>query len=114
MSPSTLDPVTHSKTLGDLLRNRAQERPEQLLYTFLKDGETVAEELTFAALETRARAVAHHLEAQGLRGERCLLLYPPGIDFVVAFFGCLLAGVTAVPAYPPRSRRVMPLSLIHI
>jgi acyl-CoA synthetase (AMP-forming)/AMP-acid ligase II/acyl carrier protein len=39
--------------------------------------------------------------ARGLTGERALLLYPPGLEFIAAFFGCLYAGVVAVPAYPP-------------
>jgi 8-amino-7-oxononanoate synthase/acyl carrier protein len=42
-----------------------------------------------------------------MTGERALLLYPPGLDFVTGFFGCLIAGVTAVPAYPPRRNRNM-------
>ncbi len=37
-----------------------------------------------------------------MSGERALLLYPPGIEFISVFFGCLYAGVIAVPAYPPR------------
>ena len=41
----------------------------------------------------------------GLEGERALLLYPAGLDFIAAFFGCLYAGVVAVPAYPPRRNR---------
>ena len=41
----------------------------------------------------------------GLTGERALLLYPAGLDFIAAFFGCLYAGVVAVPAYPPRRNR---------
>ena len=44
-------------------------------------------------------------EAQDLVGERALLLYPPGLDFISAFFGCLYGGVVAVPVYPPRRNR---------
>ena len=43
----------------------------------------------------------------GLAGGRALLLYPPGLEFIVAFFGCLYAGVVAVPAYLPRPNRPM-------
>ena len=42
-----------------------------------------------------------------MTGERALLLYPPGLEFIVAWFGCLYAGVVAVPAYPPRRNRNM-------
>ena len=53
------------------------------------------------------RAIAASLQAMEMGGERALLLYPSGLDFVAAFFGCLYAGVTAVPAYPPRRNRNM-------
>ncbi len=53
------------------------------------------------------RAIAAHLQALGMEGERALLLYPPGLDFIAGFFGCLYAGCTAVPAYPPRRNRNM-------
>src|SRR5690606_14436330 len=57
--------------------------------------------LTYADLDRRARAIAARLQSMNLAGERALLLYPPGFDYIEAFFGCLYAGVIAVPAYPP-------------
>jgi amino acid adenylation domain-containing protein len=89
-------------TLGGLLRARALERPHQVAFTFLADGEVEGERLTYAGLEARARAVAAALGESVPPGERALLLFPPGLDFIAAFFGCLYAGVVAVPAYPPR------------
>ena len=47
------------------------------------------------------------LMSKGLTGERALLLYPAGLEFIVGFFGCLYAGVVAVPVYPPRRNRSM-------
>src|SRR5262249_44908330 len=64
--------------------------------------------LTYAELDRRARAIASWLQEAGARGERALLLYQPGLDYIAAFFGCLYAGVTAVPAFPPRPNRPMP------
>ena len=58
--------------------------------------------LSYAGLDERARAIAALLQEHGAAGERVLLLYPPGLDYIAAFFGCLYAGVVAVPAYPPR------------
>ena len=97
-------------SLCELLSTRAREEGEALAYTFLADGtlEGPCQELTFAGLERRARAIAAALGERGLAGERALLLFPPGIDFVAAFFGCLHAGVVAVPAYPPGSKRKLP------
>ncbi len=74
-------------------------------FTYLVDGEFEEVTLTYQQLDERARTVAARLTAMGLEGERALLLYPAGLDFIIAFFGCLYAGVVAVPAYPPRRNR---------
>ncbi len=100
--------MINPKTLVELLRGHAEEDPERRAYTFLADGEVEAARLTYGELDRRARAVAAWLQEVGLQGERALLLYPSGLDFVAAFLGCLYAGVVAVPAYPPRRRRVQP------
>ncbi len=93
-------------TLIEMLRNRAERRGDDLSYTFLLDGETAEAHLTYAELDRRARGLAATLAREGIApGERVLLLYPPGLDYITAFFGCLYAGAVAVPAYPPRSRR---------
>ncbi|MEA3337591.1 MAG: AMP-binding protein [Chloroflexota bacterium] len=96
-------------SLVDILRDRAEKQPERLAYTFLVDGETGdGQVFTYAELDQRARAIGSYLQHQYARGSRVLLLYPPGLEYVAAFFGCLYAGLIAVPAYPPRPRRAMP------
>ena len=75
---------------------------------FLLDGEVEQARLTYAELDARARAVATALQRRGAAGVRVLLLYPAGLDFIAAFFGCLYAGAVAVPAYPPRAGREQP------
>jgi len=93
-------------TLIEMLRDRAERRGGDLSYTFLLDGETAEAHLTYGELDRRARGLAATLAREGITaGERVLLLYPPGLDYITAFFGCLYAGAVAVPAYPPRSRR---------
>ncbi|HEX9942797.1 MAG TPA: AMP-binding protein, partial [Thermoanaerobaculia bacterium] len=87
---------------------RADERPEAGAYTFLAEGEEEALSLNHADLDLRARAIGARLQSLGLAGERALLLYPPGLEFIAAFFGCLYGDVVAVPAYPPRSLRMLP------
>ncbi|NEO35906.1 MAG: AMP-binding protein [Moorea sp. SIOASIH] len=87
-------------SLVDLLGERAQAQPNQLAYIFLLDGETESGSLTYGELDAKARAIAAHL--QSMQGERALLLYPSGLEFISAFMGCLYAGVVAVPVYPPR------------
>ena len=93
-------------TLVEVLRSRAERQGDDRAYTFLLDGETAEAHLTYGELDRRARGLAATLAREGIGdGARVLLLYPPGLDYVAAFFGCLYAGAVAVPAYPPRSRR---------
>jgi acyl-CoA synthetase (AMP-forming)/AMP-acid ligase II len=92
----------------DILRRRARQQPGRLLYTFLLDGEADEVSITYGELDRQARAVAALLRSLGGPGERTLLLYPPGLEYIAAFFGCLYAGMIAVPAYPPRSERTLP------
>ena len=76
----------------------------QQAYTFLVDGDAEAVHLTYAELDCQARAIGAYLQCLGVPGGRALLLYPPGLEYIAAFFGCLYAGVVAVPVYPPRQR----------
>jgi acyl-CoA synthetase (AMP-forming)/AMP-acid ligase II len=92
-------------TLVTLLRRRAQGRPRQKLYTFLGSREEETAALTYAELDHEARKLGAWLQNLGAQGERVLLLYPPGLDFITSFFACLYAGAIAVPAYPPRMNR---------
>ncbi len=95
-------------TMVECLRYRALHQPKQLAFTFLQDGETESGSFTYEELDCRSRAIAAHLQSRHLQGERALLLYPAGLDYLAAFLGCLYAGVIAVPAYPPRNVRNTP------
>ena len=92
-------------TLVDLLRHRACHQPDEIAFGYLKDGETELIEWTYDTLDRKARAIAAWFQEHDMAGEKALLLFPPGLDFIAAFFGCLYAGVTAVPVYPPRRNR---------
>ena len=96
---------SNSSTGVDLLRYRCLHQPDQIAFTFLEDGETESDRQTYSELDRRSRAIAAQLQALSASGERVLLLYPPGLEYIVAFFGCLYAGAIAVPAYPPRNQR---------
>jgi len=91
--------------LLDIIDNRAKQNSEQIAFVFLEDGVKETDVLTYQQLNQRAKTVANYLQKLNLSGERALLLYPSGLDFIVAFLGCLYAGVIAVPAYPPRHNR---------
>ena len=90
-------------TLVNLVQYQAEHQPHQLAYRFLSDGVTESAQLTYQKLDRQARAIAAYLQSVTKPGERALMLYPPGLEFITAFLGCLYAQVIAVPIYPPRS-----------
>jgi natural product biosynthesis luciferase-like monooxygenase protein len=94
-------------TLVDLLCRRASEQPDRLAYSFLADGEIEEHRMTYGDLDRRARSIAALLQSLNAACERVLLLYPPGLDYIAAFFGCLYAGAIAVPVYPPRQNKTL-------
>jgi amino acid adenylation domain-containing protein len=89
----------------DLLLARAELLAEKTAYTFLGDGENEQATWSYRQLDARARTVGSHLQSLKAKGERVLLLYPPGLEFVAGFWGCLYAGAIPVPLYPPRLNR---------
>lgn len=94
--------LSQMNTLVGLLEARAAAHPDKLAYTFLPDGEEAGVDITYGELAVRARALAVNLLSKGKAGDRALMLFPSSLEFVVGFFGCLYAGIAAVPAYPPR------------
>lgn len=89
----------------DILGQRAESQPEQCAIIYLKDGETVQVELTYAQLVRCARQNAALIQTYCRQGETVLLLLPPGPSYTAAFLGCLYSGAIAVPAYPPMSHK---------
>ncbi|WP_085314305.1 fatty acyl-AMP ligase [Derxia lacustris] len=89
-------------TWRDIVESARADAPDQVAFTFLGSASEGDIACTYRELSDAARAIAAHLVAAGLAGERAVLLYPPGPDYVRALLGCLYAGVTAVPVYAPR------------
>ena len=96
--------IKEAKTIVDVLRARAKTQPDALAYAFIEDGDVVAS-YSYSQLDRRCRTIAEALSQHPI-GARALLLYPPGIEYVAAFYGCLYAGIIAVPAYPPDPTRL--------
>src|ERR1700712_5330313 len=92
-------------TLAHALQQRAALTPDRLALRFLADDKEQGAVLSYRDLDLRARTIAAALQASARPGDRAILLFPSGPDYVAAFFGCLYAGVIAVPAYPPESAR---------
>jgi amino acid adenylation domain-containing protein len=94
-----------SATLTRVLLDRVAATPDRLVYRFLPDNDAPPRELTYAALYEQANAVAYALQGCAQRGDRVLVLCPPGADYLAGLWGCFLAGMVAVPALPPRFHR---------
>ena len=95
---------TGRRNIVRCLRDLAAERPDDVAFVQLLDGDTPQASLTYAQLDRRARAIAVCLQDVRLAGRNVVLAYPPGLEFIAAFFGALYAGCVAVPVYPPRAR----------
>jgi acyl-CoA synthetase (AMP-forming)/AMP-acid ligase II len=92
------------KTLGELLYHRHKTTPDRVAYIFLGMGQDEMQ-VTYRDLFLRSLAVASQLRQHAPVGSRAVILHPPGFDYIIAFFGCMLAGIIAVPCYPPRFGR---------
>ncbi|HEY2840983.1 MAG TPA: AMP-binding protein [Pirellulales bacterium] len=100
-----------ARTLVDVYRGRAAGQPDRMAFTFLLDGEEETRAATYGELDRQARAIAAHLQQVAAPGDRALLMYDAGLEYVAALAGCLYAGVVAVPVFPPdpvRTARTLP------
>jgi acyl-CoA synthetase (AMP-forming)/AMP-acid ligase II len=101
-----LRPGRELRTWLEVLTERGTGRPSDLAYSFRERSDRITDSLEYAELFARAKAIAAVLQGAASPGTRALLLYPPGLDFVAAFMGCLCAGIVAVPVYPPNPSRL--------
>ena len=95
------------KAITSILDTRAEQTPNQLAYIFLKDGQNQESSIDYKTLQQESKAIADSLLSLCRQGDRALLLYPQGLEFITAFLGCLYAGIVAVPAYPPKRNQKM-------
>jgi acyl-CoA synthetase (AMP-forming)/AMP-acid ligase II len=93
--------------LVEILESHSLEQPDRLAYAFLSDDNSDETTITYKELYLQVGAIASALQDLKMAGERALLIYPAGLDFIKAFLGCLAAGVVAVPIHPPRRNRSM-------
>lgn len=102
----TSKPDSNLSNLVEILQHRAITQGEATAYIFLKDGENKEVRLTYQELEHQAKAIAIELQQLVCPGSRVLLIYSYSgcLEFITAFFGCLYAGVVAVPCHPPKNR----------
>lgn len=92
------------RNIVEALLHHAEQGPERPAYRFFQGGSLIPDTLSFAELRQQAAALAAELQAAGLSGSAALLVCKQQSHFVIAFYGCLLAGVIVVPTAPPRRK----------
>ncbi len=113
---STDNPQAYpSAEMVSLLLKNAEISGDKALYIFLDDGYTETLRISYKSVVNKAKAVAVELQKNGNKGDHVLLLFPAGVEFIISFYGCFMAGMVAIPAYPPRRKKVDPrfLSILH-
>ena len=98
-------PEIEDRSVAEILMRRAAIAPEAIAYTVLFGTAGIEKSITYAQLDRQARVIGAELQSRGLAGERAILLWEPGLAFAAAFFGCLYAGVIAVPIGAPYRNR---------
>ncbi|PZM66500.1 fatty acyl-AMP ligase [Paenibacillus dendritiformis] len=93
------------KNLLEMLDYTAYHYPDRKAFIYLKNGEFESESCTYHELRLRSQKLAAYFQFLNLSGERIMILLPGGIDYIIAFFGCLQAGALPVPAFPPSKSR---------
>lgn len=106
LTPYELHSAMGSLPIQDALALRAYLHPNKTLFTFLDDYGKECGKLSYLDLWQRARGIAAHLRAEGKAGDRVMLFYPEGLEFIAAFFACLLSQRIAIPVTLPTRRRV--------
>lgn len=94
------------RNLVDLLQSQAQKYADETFCIYLNNGEDESDTVTYSMLNTKAMAIAAEIQKHSSNGDRTLLLFSEGIDFITGFFACLYAGVIAVPVQLPVSKRI--------
>ncbi len=92
-------------TYTQVIKNRNREKPDHVVFRFLQDGVIENESFTYRQLEIRSKAVGAAMQRIGVKGDRVLLLFQPGLFYVASLYACFYSGFIAVPAYPPRRKK---------
>jgi len=93
-------------TIVDILHWRSQTQPKKITCRFLS-GDIGEKTMDYYTLDYRARLIAAALQEMNMVGERVLLVFVPGLEYITAFYGCLYAGAIAVPTYPPKPNQTI-------
>lgn len=104
-NPIPPGPLADCASIVDVVFTRARLQPDRLALLFLEDGEDEVSAWTYGEFGKHIVRIATALSKYGISGERALLIYEPGLEYIAAFFGAMAAGAIAVPSYPPIGKR---------
>jgi thioester reductase-like protein len=98
--------VSMIASILDKLDTLATQHPDRLLYSYIDVNGNPIGGYSYESFLHRTKVIAGHLRKRhGFESQdRLLLAYPPGLEMICAFFGCVRAGLIPVPVYPPSSR----------
>ncbi len=103
LAPSSA--VAAFESWADVLEHRAATQPDDVAFRFALEVDRGEENWTYEQIVARSRRLALRLRTLDAVGERVLLLYPWGVDYIVGLFACFLSGAIAVPLFAPRPNR---------
>ncbi len=89
----------------EILQKRAQETPDRLSHMLLGATEEENQSLTYSQLDAAVREMAAYLQSVGEPGQRALLVYPTSLEFIIAMYACMYAGIIPIPTNPPGMNR---------
>jgi len=92
--------------------DQVNSQPDLKVYTFL--AQPAPETLTYSELSNRINNTIALLKQHCRVGDRIILIFNPGFDFIVSFLACLFSGVVAVPLYPAGKNKTKEDTLLHI
>lgn len=98
----------HCTNILEILMKRAQETPDAISFNYIDyaAAEKTIKTIDYKSLLKRATQIGALLQMRAKEGERVLLIYSAGLEYLCAFFGCLMAKMIAVPVYPPLNARL--------
>lgn len=91
--------------LKDIFYEQVKNNPDKIIYTHLVDGEENAITITYKELCQRSETIAYQLLQKYQPGQRAILIFDTGIDFVSSLWACFISGIVAVPLSPPLDMR---------
>ena len=101
------------KNIVELVQSRALMTPKAIAYVYLQDGERDDIKLTYEGIDQLAKRYAITIQQRAPEKDKAILWHGPGLEFIVAFFGTLYAGLTAVPTYmPTRAQKLERLTMV--